>query len=158
MVSSPSALWHPACFRSLYCPGNAFHCQPPLLLHGGRKEEDIGCATEVTRGSKAQQESIQSFSEAEKSFSQKQKQQKQGHNNHQPAPFLSPPTHLVVGEHPEGVQLNLGGQARAGAVSAGDDARNKGAMAQPIIQSGLVSPVGALPASACTGAVGWEWQ
>ncbi len=55
-------------------------------------------------------------------------------------------THLVVGEDPEGVELHLGGNTPTRWVPPGDNTCHKGAMAQPIFQCGLVSPVGTLPA------------
>ena len=62
--------------------------------------------------------------------------------------------HLVVGEDAEGVDVDLGGEPGAGLVAAGNNARHKGAVPQPVLQRRLVRPVRALPAPALTAPMG----
>lgn len=53
---------------------------------------------------------------------------------------------LVIGEDAKGVQIHIRGKAGAVAVAAGDDPRHEAAVPQPVLQGGLVGPVGPLPA------------
>ena len=50
---------------------------------------------------------------------------------------------LVVGKHPEDVDLRVGGEPEA-LGAAGDDARHEGPVAEPVVQRLLVRPVRAL--------------
>ena len=55
-------------------------------------------------------------------------------------------THLIIGEHPEGVYVCFYGKARAGCVTARHNTSNKCAMAQSILQCWLMRPIGSLSA------------
>ena len=53
-------------------------------------------------------------------------------------------THLVVGEHPKGVNLRVGGETRALAVLARHHTRDERSVAQAVVERALVRPVSAL--------------
>ena len=54
---------------------------------------------------------------------------------------------LIIGEHPESVDVCLNGKAWACRIAAGHNPSNKGAMTQPILQCLFVCPICTLPAS-----------
>lgn len=53
---------------------------------------------------------------------------------------------LIIGENTESVQLDIRRKAWAVRVDRRDDTRHEGAMPQPVLQGGLVRPIGALSA------------